>query len=246
MKKLYQERHYRGLVSPVGLERFEVKIRESDLLVFAEERLDSLAYQALAEARREIERYIECDGEFARILSPHAVRESAPGIVREMAQAASDWGVGPFASVAGAIAEHVGRALINRSRLVIVENGGDIFLCLPRKAVLRLYAGEDSPFTDRLSFSVPESAKGLAVCTSSGRVGHSLSFGSADAVVAISENAAYADAAATAIANRIKCPEDVSEMVREESCKGRLNGLIVAAGEQIGFWGDIEIQRQEG
>jgi ApbE superfamily uncharacterized protein (UPF0280 family) len=245
MKKLYQERTYRNLISPEGLERFEVKIKESDLLIFAEKRLEAQAYQALAEARREIERYIERDGEFARTLSAHAVSKSAPEIVREMAQAASDWGVGPLASVAGAIAERVGRALLDKSRCVIVENGGDIFLSMPRKATLRLYAGEDSPFTGCVLFTVPESGSGLAVCTSSARVGHSLSFGSADAVVAMADNAAYADAAATAIANRVQCPDDVARIVEEESKTSKLRGLIVAAGECIGFLGDIEIVKQE-
>jgi ApbE superfamily uncharacterized protein (UPF0280 family) len=245
MNKLYQERFYRTLVTPAGLERFEVKIRESDLLVFAGRNLGALAYRALAEARGEIERHIERDGEFARTLSPHAVSESAPQVVRDMSEAASEWGVGPMASVAGAIAEYVARALLRESGSVIVENGGDIFFSLGRKATLRLYAGEESPFTDRVLFELPESPEGLAVCTSSARVGHSLSFGSADAVVAVAGSGAYTDAAATAIANRVSCPGDVARVVAEASKTGKLKGLIVAAGDQMGFWGDIKILKQE-
>ena len=36
--------------------------------------------------------------------------------------------VGPMAAVAGAIAEYVGKDLLQYSRNVIVENGGDIFI----------------------------------------------------------------------------------------------------------------------
>jgi ApbE superfamily uncharacterized protein (UPF0280 family) len=245
MMKLYQERFYRCLAAPEGLDRFQVRIRESDLLVFAERRLDDLAYRALGLVRGEIERYIERRGEFARSLEPCEVAEGAPGIVKAMADSARAWGVGPMASVAGAIAEEVGRALLAESNSVIVENGGDIFLALPRGARLGLYAGEESPFTDRVVFEVPESRSGLGVCTSSGTVGHSLSFGCADAVVAVAERCADADAAATAIANEVKSPADVSGVVDRISREGRLRGLLVAAGDRLGLWGDIRILRQE-
>lgn len=245
MTKLYQERFYRCLAAPEGLERFQVRIRESDLLVFAERRLEKLAYQALGQARGEIERYIERQGQFARCLEPCEVADSAPEIVKTMADSARAWGVGPMAAVAGAIAEYVGRALLAESNSVIVENGGDIFLALPRRARLRLYAGEDSPFADRVVFEVPQSRNGLGVCTSSGTVGHSLSFGRADAVVAVADKCAHADAAATAIANDVKSPADVPGLVDRISRERRLRGLLVAAGDNLGLWGDIRILRQE-
>ncbi len=326
MKNLYQERFYRktglhqvaagsgGLhpparqrdsetarLAPKGLCRFEVKIRESDLLIFAENsglqraapgsktaapaskaarqlqqaapgctgqrpaarqqrpparqqdsstrpqgcetarQLEALAYQALGEARSDIEHHIERDGEFARTLAPYQVEDTDAPIVRSMASASASCGVGPMASVAGAIAEYVGRALLTESRSVIVENGGDVFLALSRPATLHLYAGEDSPFTDRVRLQVPNSARGLGVCTSSGQIGPSLSFGSADAVVAVAKNCAYADASATAIANRVHSPEDVAQVVQDCPKEFKLRGLVVAAGDRIGFWGDIKL-----
>ena len=245
MKTLYQQRFYRSLCAPADLACFEVKIRESDLLVFAEHDLHVHAYVALAEARRQVERYIERDGQFARALSPHAADVHAPGIVREMSRAGAEWGVGPMASVAGAIAQQVGRALLPESDSVIVENGGDIFLALRRPARLRLYAGEESPFSGRVLFEVPAFPNGLGICTSSGRVGHSLSLGCADAVVAVAQNAAFADAGATAIANRVHSPEDVAAVVDEVSKEGMLRAVIIAAGDRIGFWGDIQITGKE-
>ncbi len=245
MTKLYQERLYRNLAAPKGLERFEVRIRESDLLVFAERRLESLAYRALARSRTEIERYIERHGEFARALEPYQAEESAPGIVKAMVRSASIWSVGPMAGVAGAIAENVGRTLLAETDSVIVENGGDVFLAMPRRTTLRLYAGEESPFTDKVVFEVPESRAGLGVCTSSGTIGHSLSFGRADAVVTVADNCAYADAAATAIANAVKSPANVAAVVDGVSKNGELRGLLVAAGDRLGLWGEIRIVCRE-
>ena len=82
-----------------------------------------------------------------------------------------------------------------------------------------------------------------AHCTSSGKVGPSLSLGSADAVVAVAGSAAEADAAATAIANLIQAPDDVEKVVLEQERRARLRGLIACSGDRIGFWGDIELRK---
>jgi ApbE superfamily uncharacterized protein (UPF0280 family) len=44
----------------------------------------------------------------------------------------------------------------------------------------------------------------LGICTSAGALGHSVSFGEADAVLVFSKSAFIADAAATAVANGVK------------------------------------------
>ena len=44
----------------------------------------------------------------------------------------------------------------------------------------------------------------MGICTSSGTVGHSLSFGKADAVCVKAKSVSLADAAATAIGNMVK------------------------------------------
>ena len=106
----------------------------------------------------------------------------APGIVKAMAVAAQKASVGPMAAVAGAIAEFVGKDLLKFSEQVIVENGGDIFIRTDRKRTLGIYAGEDSPFTGKLAIEVDPCESGMGICTSSGTVSHSLSFGNADKV----------------------------------------------------------------
>ena len=103
-----------------------------------------------------------------------------------------------------------------------------------------LYAGEDSPFTDTVTFQV-DARRGLGVCTSSAKVGPSLSLGRADAVVAIHPDAAFADAAATSLANRIQCAEDVDEIVSEQKKQDALHGIIACCGDRLGIWGAVEL-----
>jgi len=241
MDKWYQERFYRSLSAPEGLVGQRAKIRESDILAFTDRDMQDILYCSMAEARRLLERYIEKDAKFAKSFEPCAPVDNAPAIARRMAESASFWQVGPMASVAGAIAEHVGRELNKHSQSVIVENGGDAFVSLARKTVFRLYAGEDSPFTDKIAFEIPESQNGLGVCTSSSTVGHSISLGKADAAVAIADSATEADAAATALCNKVKSPGDVDRTIEYAASTGRLRGVIIAAGDKIGFWGEIKI-----
>jgi ApbE superfamily uncharacterized protein (UPF0280 family) len=239
---MYEQRFYRERIGREGLARFEVKVEQSDLLILCDRDLAQLATDALRRVRSQIEDRIAIDPRFGVGLEPCAVDPAASEVVREMARAGRAWDVGPMAAVAGAVAERVGRALAAESATVIVENGGDVFALSPEPATFALYAGESSPFRDRLRFRV-DAADGRGVCTSSGVVGPSLSFGRADAVVAIARDTAFADAAATAIANRIDHPEDVDRVVYEEERRGALDGLIACCGDRIGIYGAVELVR---
>jgi hypothetical protein len=146
-----------------------------------------------------------------------------------------------MAAVAGAIAEGVGHELLRRSPQVIVENGGDIFIKTNQPRRISLYSGPDSPFSRKLALRVDSSAGSLGVCTSSGTVGHSLSFGRADAVVIIADSIALADAAATAVANTIREPGDIQPALEREKRRGLLRGLLIAIGDHLGAWGEIEL-----
>jgi hypothetical protein len=148
--------------------------------------------------------------------------------------------VGPMAAVAGAIAECVGRELLAFSPEIIVENGGDIFLKILRKRTVGLYAG-NSPLTGKIGLEINPQDTPLGVCTSSGTVGHSLSYGKADAVVVLAASAALADAAATAIGNRVKKPEDIDGVLEFARGIGNLKGIVIVVGKNVGAWGDVKL-----
>ena len=120
--------------------------------------------------------------------------------------AAQAAGVGPMAAVAGALAEQVGQRLLKSTSEVIIENGGDIFIGARQILTVGVYAG-GSPLSLKLGLRI-DPAKGIrGICTSSGTVGHSLSFGKADAVCVLSDSCALADAGRNSY--RQPCPQAV-------------------------------------
>jgi hypothetical protein len=140
------------------------------------------------------------------------------------------------------VAEYTGMELLKHSEEVIVENGGDIFFNIHRDITVGIFAGQ-SPMSEKIGIKISSSNKPFSICTSSGSVGPSLSFGSADAVTIKSASASYADAAATAIGNIIKNRSDIQRGIDEAKKMSRVTGLIIIKGEHLGVWGDIELVR---
>jgi hypothetical protein len=149
-----------------------------------------------------------------------------------------------MAAVAGAIAEQVGRELKVFSKEIIVENGGDIYLALESPAVVGLFAGP-SPLNMRFGIRVQPEATPCGICTSSGTVGPSLSFGLADAVTVWASSTALADAAATFLGNLVCSPQDIeSALDRAQGIPG-IHAVVVIAGGRIGTWGPLDLVRFE-
>jgi len=237
---VYQERTYRNYVKAENLIKFEVIEKETDLLILAEKNLYDKALASTLKYRAQLERYIESNPQFAKAFSPLRVRYDAPSIVKEMAAAARKAKVGPMATVAGAIAEFVGRDLLAFSNEIIVENGGDIFLKINQTRKVGIYAGS-SPFSEKIALEIEPRPKPFSICTSSGTVGHSFSFGKADAVVIISESASRADAAATAIGNVVKEVSEINQGLKlAKKIKG-LDGVLIIKDDQLGALGKIKI-----
>jgi len=237
---MYQPRTYRHWVKDKDLVAFNVTVKETDLYIRARSDLKSKAHQLVVKYRRMLEEYIERHPSFITSLEPVAVASDAPPLVTEMAEAAEKAGVGPMAAVAGAIAEAVGSELAVLSPEVIVENGGDIYIKSSGKRLIGIYAGK-SPLTGRVGLEIEGKDTPLGVCTSSGTVGHSLSYGQADAVIVLSPSTALADAAATAIGNRIHQPKDIPGGIEfARSIKG-LRGVVIIQGEQLGVWGEVKL-----
>ena len=109
-----------------------------------------------------------------------------------------------------------------------------------KKRVVGIYAGK-SPLTGKIGLAIEGETTPLGICTSSGTVGHSLSFGKADAAVVLSQSATLADAAATAIGNIIKKPGDITRGIElAESIEG-IKGVLIIIGDDMGVWGDVKV-----
>jgi ApbE superfamily uncharacterized protein (UPF0280 family) len=237
---MYQQRTYRNRVRCDRLTAFEVIVKETDLLVYADKNLEAMAKELVLRYRGYIEAYIESHPEFAVTLKPWHIGGPAPKIVADMARNGEKAGVGPMAAVAGAVAQYVGLDLLFHSREVIVENGGDVFLKTDQPAVIGIYAGR-SAFSLKIGLQIDSRIAPVGVCTSSGIIGHSLSLGKADAVCAVSDSCLLADAAATSIGNLIQSKKDIKmAMDAGKKIKG-IKGLAVIIDNDIGLWGDLNI-----
>jgi len=217
---------------------FRVVYKETDLQVFAEKELISETLELIRRVRIPIETYITAHPEFLTSLEPLEVKEEVSPIIKKMLDAGQIAKVGPMASVAGTIAEEVGLGLIKKklTREVVVENGGDIFLWLDKKTKVGIFAG-DSPLSGKVAIIIEKELMPCGVCTSSGKVGHSLSFGNADAITVVHKNTAVADALATAFGNIMKTPSDFKKVIaRAEKIKD-IYGVVCIFEDKLMAWG---------
>jgi len=237
---MYEPRTYRHWIKDKDLISFNVVVKETDLYIRASTNLQKKAYELVLKYRNALEGYIKQHPAFLTSLEPLPVSDDAPHMVIEMSAAAEKVGVGPMASVAGAIAESVGNELLALSPEIIIENGGDIYLKSLRKRIVGIYAGK-VPLTGKIGLEIKGQDTPLGICTSSGTVGHSLSYGTADAVVVLSKSATLADAAATAIGNLIVQPDDIPNGLEFASSIEGLKGVMIIKEDKIGLWGEVKI-----
>jgi uncharacterized protein len=239
---VYQPRTYRKWHESPDLVSFTVSVQETNLFISAKSDLERKAHRLVLKYRSILESYISNHPEFLTSLKPVEVEPEAPVIVREMAEATRRANVGPMASVAGAIARFIGEELLEYSSDVIVENGGDIYIKSSLDRVIGIYAG-DSPLSGKVGVELSPSETPCGICTSSGTVGHSLSFGKADAVTIISPSATLADAVATACGNVVQTPNDIENGLKIASGIAEIKGAVIILGDRMGAWGNIRLKR---
>ncbi len=236
----YEPRTYRTRMARTGLTGFRVAVKETDLWVLAGRDFSPEVREVVIQERQQLEAYIAGHPGFLTSLVPWPEDPFAPPVVREMIEAAAAAGVGPMAAVAGVLAARVGRFLTPLSPEVIVENGGDIYLAITGPATVALFAGK-SPLSHRVGLNLDPALSPLGVCTSSATVGHSLSLGRADAACVLAKSAALADAAATALGNRVQGLDSIAPALEWLENLPDILGAVVIVGEKLGAWGRVEL-----
>jgi len=229
-------------VKSSDLTGFQVIVAETDLYISADRDLTNAALISIKKYRRQIQKFLAEYPEFQTTLEPYPINSPSPDIIREMGAASAIAGVGPFAAVAGALAEYVGKDLLKISGQIIIENGGDIFIKSNRNRIIGIYAGS-SLLSNQLAIEIAAADTPLGICTSSGTVGHSLSFGNADAVVIISKSASIADAVATATGNLIQSPADIEKGIDFAKAISAVRGIVIIKDDKVGFWGNIQLRK---
>ena len=238
--KDYQHRFYRHLLKQDHLIGFRVVVKETDLFIHAHENLTRIARDLVLNYRQHIEGYIEQHPSFYSSLKPWSLVEPAPRIVKEMVHAGSMADVGPMAAVAGAIAGRVGNDLLRYTPEVMVENGGDIFIKVRQPITVGVYAGT-SPLSLQVGLRIDDVEEPVAICTSSGTVGHSLSMGHADAVCVMADSCALADAVATAAGNCVHSKSEINAAVDFGKNVAGVKGMAVVVADHIGVWGQWQL-----
>ena len=239
----YRQRSYRRSADVASFS-FEVRVKESDLWVSGvNPDRKSFVYDRLFYYRSLLEDFLRRYPQWRDSLVPVDVASYplAPGLARQMMTASKIAGVGPMAAVAGTLAESVGRDLMAFSPELVVENGGDIFLAGSMEYSLAIFAGE-SPLSGCVGLKLSAAEPFYCgVCTSSAKVGHSLSFGRADALTVVADNTALADAVATAMANQVQKKADLVRVIEKALALDGVTGAVAILGDDLAAGGDLEL-----
>ena len=239
----YIKRNYRQVIAADDLVSSFVTVKETDLHILAAVNSVAEGNNFVHRYRNQLENYIASHPDFLTALVPLEQNTLAPPIVRGMLEAAAAANVGPMAAVAGAIAEFVGRDLLNTGlQEVMVENGGDIFIKRNKECVAAIFAGR-SPLNQKVGLRIPPRLMPVGLCTSSGTVGHSLSLGNADSVTVLAPSALLADAAATRLGNEVSAgdQENINKVLEVAKTIPGLLGVIIICGKNMGAWGEIDL-----
>jgi ApbE superfamily uncharacterized protein (UPF0280 family) len=194
--------------------------------------------EEIVKQRRVLESYIRNVPEFRSTHVPFHPEDDAPDLIRHMAVQSEKAGVGPMASVAGTLASEALNAMLRAgARETIVDNGGDMALFIRQPVRVGLFAGYD--FLNELAMELEPRDEPFGICTSSGVVGPSHSYGKANAAMVISSNITLADAAATALGNRIRKMEDLETCFDFLEPIPEIEGALAVIQDRIALWGSL-------
>lgn len=230
---------YRNTTKKMSECFFDIRYKQTAIKVITDKDLKDLLLDELIKQYTLLEKHIQKDKIFLTSYEPVEIDKSAPKIAKIMADAAKKCNVGPMAAVAGAFSDVLGEfALKKGAGDIIIENGGDVFLKLKTPRIVGVHAGP-SGFSDRIGFRILPQQTPLGICTSSDSVGHSISLGKSDAVTVFADTAALADAAASAIGNKVKGRKAVENGINEAKTLKGVLGVLIIKGNKMGAYGSL-------
>ncbi|HQJ75441.1 MAG TPA: UPF0280 family protein [Bacteroidota bacterium] len=221
------------------IKRNRIHIKETIANLICNDAIQNKIIEEVKTCREKIENYIKYDTNFLSSLKPIEINSSMPEIVKEMCLASEKVGVGPMATIAGAISHYAVKKILDcNENFGIFDNGGDISIFTDREIIIGIYTGDAK--IQNIGLKIKPNDKIMGICTSSGIIGHSLSFGRAHAVTVLSYDTLLADAVATALCNECKVKDQI--LIEESLKKFYIDGIIgaiVIFDDYLGFIGDI-------
>lgn len=245
---VYQPRTYRQDLNPERFAEFTLQYLDTDLWIGVDhgsfrKEIAETALREVVSLRTGLDRYIHRQPLFRTSLVPVNPLDHPFAPVTAMAEAGIRTGTGPMSSVAGMFARQVGERIRKKFRVkeLVVENGGDCYIFIKEDLLFTIYAG-DSPLSEKIAVIVPANETPCGVCTSSGTVGPSFSFGKADAVTVSCYSPLLADAWATALGNRVRSPGDIESVLTFSEKIPEILSLVIICGDKTGIRGKFEVR----
>jgi ApbE superfamily uncharacterized protein (UPF0280 family) len=231
---------YRNRVKHKEKYNWKIAYKYSDLLISCNKDVSLKLEKLIKEIYGFLESCIKKEPVFEKSLVPLEIKEYFPPIIKRMCRKAAIFNVGPMATVAGAVCDHIASGLDRHCRRLIIENGGDIFIKSNKDVDIGVYL-KNKYFADKICLKIRAGDTPCGICSSSGMFGHSLSLGRSDLVVVLAKSTISADGAATSIANKINKPADINKTIIDyKNIKG-ITGILVVKDDNLGVWGNIEL-----
>lgn len=239
-----------GMFGPRGhtdAMRHHFEVGETAVTVISDDEYVGTAQQAVFDAREIILRKISEDPFFKTTYDPYPVSKDDDELIQRMCQASVIAGVGPMAGVAGAVAVFAVESMVEEGAgFAIVENGGDIALKIDRDITVGVYQ-DDERFRD-IAFRIPKREGIFGICSSSAKIGPSVSLGKTNISTVFSDDVILADACATALGNLIRYggQEEMSSALETIGRKEGVEGCVSISDGLMAMFGNVpELIRAE-
>ena len=246
--KAYSDRTYRQQFRNDRWHGFVAQYKETDVWIGVDKasfhrEMPEFTEQIIRTLRNDVDAYLKQDPHYRLSLVPYDALPHVPEILKNMSDISHKTGVGPMAAVAGAFAAHIAQKLKKQFKIeeIIVENGGDIYADIQNDLDVAIFAGE-SPLSEKIGLRIHAKESPFGICTSSGTVGHSLSFGKADAVMIVCKDALLADAYATVFANEIQTSEDINSVLEKIEREKEILSALLVKDDKMGVVGRFELK----
>lgn len=213
------------------IERIRIVMAETSIDATVEIGFGKLLQSSVAEARGIVESKISEDPFFGITYDPYPASLSDHPLIASMCQASVVAGVGPMAAVAGAIAAHSAETLFDAGcSHAVIDNGGDIALFSESDVTVGICSGV---------CAVIRSSRITSVCTSSGTIGHSVSFGDSSGSTVFADDPVLADACATALGNLMRSDADIASAAEAICSLEGVRGCIASVSDRIVLCGEL-------
>jgi ApbE superfamily uncharacterized protein (UPF0280 family) len=216
---------------------FDVPVQDVVLRVTGPEDLYEEARAAGMQFWEQVQSYAIRNPSFRQGRSPVEVGEDAPPIALQMARQAALAGVGPMATLRGALTEFVGRTLLRSAAELVVSSGSSHFVATRRRARMVVHPGGRGG--EGLALVLRPELGPHGVHTTSGRL--VLPGRAADGVVVVARTCILADAAAAGAAALLsRSPSLRAALAYLQQLPGVIGALVVRE-ERIGVAGSLEL-----